>query len=194
MLPADAAAPFPAAYRALFQRAKARAGQSVLISGASGAVGVAAVQLAKAAGLSPIIGTAGSVEGRALVLAQGADHALDHHSPTFLADAAALAVVAAAAATGADGEGSKGLDVIVESSAHFNLGADLGALANGGVVAIVGSRGSVSVDPRDLMSTESSAVGVMLASATALELSEIHAAIGAGLADGSLRPFVGVRL
>ena len=65
-------------------------------------------------------------------------------------------------------------------------------------MAIVGSRGVTLVDPRDLdldlMSTESSAVGMMLASATARDLREIHAAIGAGLSDGSLRPFVGVRL
>ena len=164
-----------------FQRAHARAGQSVLISGASGAVGLAAVQLAKAAGMHPVIGTAGSTEGLALVLEQGgADFALDHHAPGFLEHAATLA--------------GGGLDVIVESSAHFNLGDDIAALSAGGTVAVVGSRGEVTIDPRDLMNTESSAVGVMLSAATARDLNEIHAGIGAGLADGSLRPYVGVVL
>ena len=131
--------------------------------------------------MHPVIGTAGSTEGLALVLERGgADFALDHHAPGFLEHAATLA--------------GGGLDVIVESSAHFNLGDDIAALSAGGTVAVVGSRGEVTIDPRDLMNTESSAVGVMLSAATARDLNEIHAGIGAGLADGSLRPYVGVVL
>jgi len=65
--------PYGAAYRALFQRARAAAGEAVLVHGASGGVGLAAVQLARAAGLR-VIGTAGSGEGPALVLAQESWH------------------------------------------------------------------------------------------------------------------------
>ena len=49
----------------------------MLIHGASGGVGIAAVQLARAAGLR-VTGTAGSDRGKQLVSAEGADHVLDH--------------------------------------------------------------------------------------------------------------------
>src|SRR6476620_1255791 len=61
--------PYATSYRALFEKAGARAGEAVLIHGASGGVGIAAIQWAKNAGLK-IIGTAGSDEGKQLVLKQ----------------------------------------------------------------------------------------------------------------------------
>ncbi len=67
--------PYMTAYRALFHRAAARAGETVLVHGASGGVGLAAVQLARAAGLR-VIGTAGTDAGRRLVAEQGA---VDEH-------------------------------------------------------------------------------------------------------------------
>ncbi len=65
------------AYHALFQRAHGIPVRTVLVHGASGGVGIAAVQLARAAGMT-VIGTAGTDSGRQLVLEQGAHHALDH--------------------------------------------------------------------------------------------------------------------
>src|SRR5437773_1389936 len=61
--------PYATAYRALFHRAEARAGETVLIHGASGGVGLAAVQFARSAGLT-VIGTAGSDGGSKLVTEQ----------------------------------------------------------------------------------------------------------------------------
>jgi len=61
--------PYGAAYRALFQRAGAQAGESVLVHGASGGVGIAAIQLARKAGMR-VIGTVGTEAGRELALAQ----------------------------------------------------------------------------------------------------------------------------
>src|SRR5512135_2743719 len=75
--------PYGTAYRALFLRARARPGETVLVHGASGGVGLAAVQLARAAGMT-VIGTAGSERGRALVKTAGADHVLDHKAPAYL--------------------------------------------------------------------------------------------------------------
>ena len=69
--------PYATAYRALFQRARAVAGETVFVHGASGGVGTAAVQIARAAGLR-VVGTAGTEEGRRLVSEQGAHYVLDH--------------------------------------------------------------------------------------------------------------------
>jgi len=69
--------PYATAYRALFQRARAMPGETVLVHGASGGVGTAAVQLAVAAGIN-VIGTAGGEAGLALVRRLGAQHAVDH--------------------------------------------------------------------------------------------------------------------
>jgi len=55
--------PYVTAYCALFHRAHARLGDTVLIHGASGGVGTASVQLARSAGLR-VIGTAGSQRGQ----------------------------------------------------------------------------------------------------------------------------------
>ncbi|MFZ0959386.1 MAG: alcohol dehydrogenase catalytic domain-containing protein, partial [Terriglobia bacterium] len=55
--------PYATAYRALWQIARAQAGETVLIHGASGGVGVAGVQLARAGGLT-VIGTGGTERGR----------------------------------------------------------------------------------------------------------------------------------
>ena len=57
-----------------------KAGETVMIHGASGAVGLAAVQLAVAHGCV-VIGTAGSDAGLALIKSQGAKHAVKHGTP-----------------------------------------------------------------------------------------------------------------
>jgi NADPH2:quinone reductase len=62
--------PYATAYRALFHKGHAQPGDTVLIHGATGAVGLAATQLAIAAGLT-VIGTGGSAAGRQLVRQQG---------------------------------------------------------------------------------------------------------------------------
>ncbi len=169
--------PYGTAYRALFQRASALPGEWVLVHGASGGVGTATVQLARAAGMV-VIGTAGSDEGRQHVIEQGAHHVLDHHAPDYLKQVVPLT-------------GGRGVDVIVEFMANANLGRDLELLAPNGRVAVVGSRGPVEIDPRQTMGKESDIRGVTLMTTAGKELSTIYAAIGAGLENGSLRPVIG---
>ena len=65
----------------------------------------------------------------------------------------------------------------------------LSILGKGGTIVIIGSRGTVEVNPRDVMRTEGSIVGVL--GTKPKELAEAHAAIGAGLRTGTLRPIVG---
>ncbi|HEU4754335.1 MAG TPA: NADPH:quinone reductase, partial [Armatimonadota bacterium] len=169
--------PYATAYRALFQRARAQAGETVLVHGATGGVGTAAVQLAHAHGLT-VIGTGGTEEGRELVRQQGADHVLDHHAPGYLEQLMQLT----------DG---RGVDLVLEMLANVNLGKDLTVLAQGGRVVVIGSRGTVEINPRETMAREAAVLGMMLWGATEKELAGLYAALHAGLANGTLRPIVG---
>jgi NADPH2:quinone reductase len=168
--------PYGAAYRALFQRAHAVPGDFLLVHGASGGVGIAAVQLARAAGLW-VIGTAGNIDSMALVEAQGAHHVLNHHSPGYLDRVAELTC-------------GKGADVILEMLANVNLDKDLEVAATGGRIVVIGSRGRAEIDPRSAMGKEVGILGMTLFNATEKELASMHAAFHAGLTNGTLKPVV----
>jgi NADPH2:quinone reductase len=169
--------PYATAYRALFQRGGARAGETLLVHGASGAVGVAAVQLATAFGMS-VIGTAGTERGADLVRSEGADEVLNHHEDSYLDRVL-------------DATGGRGVDLILEMLSDVNLAADLGVLARRGRVAVIGCRGTIEINPRDVMAREADIRGVMLMGASTDERRDIHAGIGSGLANGTLRPVTG---
>jgi NADPH2:quinone reductase len=169
--------PYGTAYRALFQKAHAQAGESVLVHGASGGVGTAVVQIARAAGLT-VIGTAGTDKGRKLVAEQGAHHVMDHKASDY--------VEKVMAATN-----GRGVDVITEMLANLNLPKDFIMLAPFGRIVVIGNRGTVEINPRDFMSRDGSVLGMTLFSATDQDLERIHAALGAGLENGTLRPIIG---
>jgi NADPH:quinone reductase len=169
--------PYATAYRGLIQRADARPGETVLVHGASGGVGTAAVQLARARGLH-VFGTAGTDDGRKLVREQGAHEVFDHHAPDHFEQ-----IMKATS--------GRGVDVIVELLANMNLGKDLTILAKGGRVAIIGSRGRVEIDPRDTMQRDVDLRGMVLPNTPPAELASIHAALVAGLENGTLRPVIG---
>ena len=172
--------PYLTAYRALVQRAVPKAGERILIHGASGGVGIATVQLAVAAGLE-VVGTAGSEAGSDLVSAQGGVRVLDHRDPAHVDAALELS-------------GGEGFDIIIEFLANVNLGSDLKLLARRGRVVVVGSRGAVEVDARDLMNAEGTVLGMRTPNARPEELAAARAAVDAGLASGVLRPVVGREL
>jgi NADPH:quinone reductase len=169
--------PYATAYRALFQRAHAVAGETLLVHGASGGVGIAAVQLARAAGLR-VIGTVGSERGRKLVLDEGAHVVLDHSAPNHFEEALAAT-------------GGRGYDLILEMLANVNLGRDLGILAMHGRVSVVGSRGNAEITPRDMMGRDGAIIGMSLWNTPPHELISIHAALVAGLENKTLRPVIG---
>jgi NADPH2:quinone reductase len=168
------------AYRGLFQRAGAKPAETVLVHGASGGVGTAAVQLARAAGMT-VIGTAGSADGMKLVKEQGAHHALNHSSEGYLDELMKLT----------DG---RGVDVIIELLANKNLARDLTVLAKKGRVAVIGNRGTIEINPRDAMSREADIRGVTLMNTSDAEYKEMHAALVAGLESGALHPIIGERI
>ena len=169
--------PYATAYRALFQLAEAKPGETVLIHGATGGVGIAATQLARAAG-TRVIGTGGTERGRNLAIEQGAHHVLDHRAQGYLDQIPALTQ-------------GHGVDVILEMLANANLGMDLKVLAMGGRVVVIGSRGRIEIDPRDAMIRDASIRGMLLFNVTQAEASSIHAALVAGLENGTLRPVIG---
>ncbi len=169
--------PFGTAYRALFIRGDARPNEFVLIHGASGGVGTAAVQLAVNLGCK-VIGTAGSPPGLALVRSLGAAAVFDHHAENYIQQIL-------------DFTNGKGVDLIIEMLSDQNLDKDLGLLAKRGRVVIVGNRGRIEIDPRQTMTKDSDIRGMSLMHADAAELALIHAALGAGFSNGTLTPVVG---
>lgn len=169
--------PYTTAYYALVYRAHALAGETILVHGASGGVGIAAVQLARASGMT-VIGTSGTERGRALASEQGAHYVVNHRAPDHLEQVR-------------DITGGRGVDVILEMLANVNLGIDLGALAFGGRVVIIGSRGNVEIDPRLAMRSNAAILGMVVLNSSEQQLRGIHAALAAGLENGTLRPVVG---
>jgi len=172
--------PYGTAYTALHHHAKARAGETLLIHGASGGVGIAAVQFARAQGLT-VMGTAGTQRGLDLVKKEGAHHAFDHTKAGYAEE-----IMKAT--------GGRGVDLVLEMLANVNLATDLKLLALRGRVIVIGSRGEVTINPRELMTRRASVRAFTLWAATDSECAEIHAAIAAGLDNGTLRPIVGKEL
>ena len=172
--------PYATAFRALFQIARAQPGETVLIHGASGGVGIAGVQLARAAGMK-VIGTGGTPRGRELVTTQGAHHVLDHHAPDYLDALLKLT-------------GGRGVDVVVEMLANVNLAKDLSVLAAKGRVVVIGNRGNIEINPREIMRRDAAVLGMILWNTSRQDLASIHAGLVAGLENGSLRPVVGREL
>ncbi len=168
--------PYATAYRALFQRARAIPGETVLIHGASGGVGTAAIQLARAAGLE-IIATAGSEKGEQLAGRLGAHHVLNHRMPGYLDEVGKIT-------------GNRGVNIILEMLANVNLGNDLTVLARNGRVIVIGSRGKVEIDARELMMRDADIRAMLLFNASTEEKASIHAAQRAGLENGTLKPVI----
>jgi len=172
--------PYGTAYHALHHEAHARASETLLVHGASGGVGTAAVQMAHAMGMT-VFGTAGTPKGRDLVLREGAHQAFDHTKPGYTDE-----IMKAT--------GGNGVDVILEMLANVNLSADLKLLAKYGRVIIIGNRGEITINPRDLMGRRASARGFTLWALTETEQKSVLAGISAGLENGTLQPIVAKEL
>lgn len=172
--------PYATAYRALFQRAGARAGETLLVHGGTGGVGLGAIQLGVAAGLH-VIATGGSEDGRKLASAQRAEHVLDHHRDGYLDELMRIT-------------SGRGADVILEMLANVNLGRDLTVLAPAGRVVVIGSRGPIEINPRDLMARDAAILGMILWKTPADDLARIHAGLYGGLATGALKPVIAAEL
>ncbi|PXX71337.1 acyl transferase domain-containing protein [Nocardia tenerifensis] len=115
---------FATAEYALLELARLEPGETVLIHGAAGGVGTAAIQVAKARG-ARIIGTASTDERREHVLALGADHAVNSRSLDFVDDVLALT-------------GGLGAEVVLSSAPGEILRQNFNAVAEFGRIVEVG--------------------------------------------------------
>jgi NADPH2:quinone reductase len=172
--------PYVTAFRALHDRAGIRSGETLFIHGASGGVGLAATQIARATGLT-VIGTASTEHGLDLVRQHGAQHVLNHRETGYLDQLKELTA-------------GRGPDVILENLANVNLDNDLTAMAHEGRVVVVGNRGRIEIDPRKVMSKDGAIVGMALWNTKAEDLTRIYRALDAGFESGLLTPVVGTEL
>jgi NADPH2:quinone reductase len=165
--------PYGAAYRALFHKGHAKSGQKVLIHGGSGNVGLAAIKLAKNINMI-VVATAGSEEGKKLCREAGADLVVDHNIENFKEEIFKFT--------------EDGFDLIIEMSAHNNLKADLDFITMYSAIVIVGSKGEVLINPRNLMSKDARIMGFVLFNAKKDELLDIHSNLYDLFISKKLRP------
>jgi NADPH2:quinone reductase len=131
--------PFYTAYHALHGKARLMRGETVLISAGAGGVGVAAIQLAKAAG-ARVITTVGSEDKAERVRELGAEATINYRTQDFATEVQRLT------------EG-RGAEVIIESVAADNLAKDFTAVAAAGRIALIGSGTGKSADATFNVST-----------------------------------------
>jgi len=173
--------PCSTAYRALAIRCGAAAGNRVFVHGASGAVGLAAIQLAVDMGCI-VVGSASTPEGLAAVADAGAHFAVNHRAEGYLQEACAFC------------EGRK-FDICLEMMASENLVADVGIMARHGRIAIIGSKAQeVAFNPRLTMPMELDIRGVFSPCATASEREATQHALFDAMDRGALRPLVAMHL
>jgi NADPH2:quinone reductase len=125
-----------------------------------------------------VIGSGGTDAGLKVVSEHGADVVVNHK-----ADGYADQIMKAT--------GGAGVNLIVEMAAHVNLDRDLGMLAKYGRVVVVGNRGRTEIDARQAMGRDAAILGMTLFNVSDADFVEIHAALFAGLANGTLSPLVG---
>lgn len=170
--------PYYTALRALClkSREKFKKGNTVLVHGASGAVGIACVQLAVSRGLT-VYGTAGSQAGLRLVLEHGATEVYNHRKRGYI-DKMIIDL------------NGQGPDIIVEMLANVNLATDMSIVNQNGIIVVVGCRGNVEVNPRLAMQKECMLTGLLLPNATEEEWTEMHEMMSQGMKDQWVQPHV----
>ncbi|WP_235009963.1 type I polyketide synthase [Mycobacterium sp. 3519A] len=132
--------PLLSAEYGLIELAKVQAGETVLIHGAAGGMGLGAIQVAKALG-AQVIATASTEERRAAAVAAGADHAIGSRTVNFVDDVMQLT------------EG-RGVDVVYTSAPgeigaqNFRVASEFGRIVDIGKADIYGG-GTLDLAPFD---------------------------------------------
>ncbi|MGI4776773.1 MAG: NAD(P)H-quinone oxidoreductase [Janthinobacterium lividum] len=116
----------------VFVRGQLQKGETLLVQGGSSGIGVTAIQLAKALGVTVIV-TAGSDEKCAACVGFGADHAINYKTADFAAEVKRIT------------EG-KGVDVILDMVAGSYVAREVECLAEDGRLVIIGVQGGVKAE------------------------------------------------
>lgn len=142
--------PFGTAHECLFGAGRLKAGETVLVQAGAGAVGLAAIQLAKQAGAT-VIASASSDERLERLKAFGMDHGINYRRDELVEQVMKLT-------------GGKGVDLVVDPVGGATLQGSLGALGYRGRISLVGNAGRepMKVDVSSLMGGNRSLTGVFL--------------------------------
>jgi NADPH:quinone reductase len=127
------------------------------------------------------LGTAGTPKGLEIAKREGAHQVFDHGKAGYQAEIL-------------QATGNRGVDIVLEMLANVNLAHDTRLLANNGRLIVIGNRGEVTINPRELMARRASIRGLVLPAITPAEKADIHAGLFAGLENATLRPVVGKEL
>ena len=164
--------PAATAHLGLFREARLRLGERVVVSGAGGAVGSTAVQLAAAAG-AHVIATA-RPDDADWCRSSGAHAVFDYGDPDLWNRIRA--------------EARDGVDVFLETSRHYAFEHVLPLLARGGrFVLITGIGSTVPLPLESLYLRDASLRGFVISNATVTDLADAAAAINVGIARRVLR-------
>jgi putative PIG3 family NAD(P)H quinone oxidoreductase len=166
---------FLTAFLNIFELARAKRGESVLIHGGGSGVGTAATTLCKLAGMRVVV-TAGSDEKCRMCREHGADVCINYHDEEFV-------------------ERARGVNVILDHIGARYLPRDLQALASGGRIVIIGSMGGermAQIDVSALLGRRQQIIGSTLRARPVEEKAQIVAAFidrfGDDLRAGRVRP------
>lgn len=157
-------------------------GDDVLIHGASGGIGVMAVQIALALGATPHV-TAGSEEKLGIARSLGVRTLIDYRQQDFVEEVRRAT-------------GDRGVDVILDVVGAAYLARNVEALATGGRLVVIGLQGGAraELDLGALMTKRASVAGTTLRSRPAAEKERIMQAVGEHVwplvATGAVKPYV----
>lgn len=168
---------FLTVFLTVFQLARAREGESLLVHGGGSGIGTAAILLGKLAGLRVVV-TAGSKEKCDQCRSLGADDAINYHEEDFV-------------------ERAKGVHIILDHIGAPYLPRDLQALGLGGRVVIIGSMGggrTAEIDVTSLLGKRQQIIGSTLRARPTSEKAELVAAFIARFGDdlraGRIHPVI----
>jgi NADPH2:quinone reductase len=111
----------------VFQNARLKRGETLLVQGGSSGIGVTAIHLAKAFGATVIV-TAGSDDKCAACLKQGADHAINYRTQDFVAEVKRIT-------------GGRGANVVLDMVAGDYLPREVECTAEDGRIAVIAVQG-----------------------------------------------------
>ncbi len=113
----------------VFDRGRLQRGETLLVQGGGSGIGVTAIQLARAFGVTVIV-TAGSDEKCAACLALGAHHAINYNTQDFVAEVQRIT-------------GGKGADVVLDMVAGSYVAREVECLAEDGRLVIIAVQGGL---------------------------------------------------